>query len=88
MIKKLEEQDKFKKEQDELNESYKQSLKNKKAVYEELLPNYTPEEFEHIMNYVYDSKHDFMMVNRRQDYITKNFSKIELQECSDSDSDF
>jgi len=30
MIKKLEEQNRFKKEQNELNESYKQSLKNKK----------------------------------------------------------
>ena len=30
MIKKLEEQNRFQKEQDELDESYKQSLKNKK----------------------------------------------------------
>ena len=30
MIKKLEEQNRFKKEQDELNESYKQSKKNRK----------------------------------------------------------
>ena len=54
------------------------SLKNKKAVYEELLPNLTPNEFEEVMNYVYRDRHDFMIVNRKEDYFTRNFNRVYL----------
>ena len=56
------------------------SLKNRKAVYEELLPNLTPDEFDECMNYIYQDRHDFMIVNRKEDYFTRNFNKINMSE--------
>jgi len=54
------------------------SLKNRRAVYDELLPNLSPNEFDECMKYIYQDRHDFMIVNRKEDYFTRNFNRIYL----------
>jgi adenosyl cobinamide kinase/adenosyl cobinamide phosphate guanylyltransferase len=54
------------------------SLKEVKAINDEFLPQYTPEEVREILHYIYKDKYSYLLVNRRDGYICKSFNPLTI----------
>jgi len=54
------------------------SIKEKKALHEEFLPDYTIKECDEILDYIFSEKYHFLLVNRRLNAICNSFNPLTI----------
>ena len=54
------------------------SLKEVKAINEEFLPNLKPDEVMDVLGYIFKDKYSFLLINRRNNLICKNFNSLDI----------
>ena len=55
------------------------SIKERKAINEEVLCDYSPNECDEIMHYVFKDKYEFLLYNRRKRLVCKSFNPLEIK---------
>jgi len=55
------------------------SLKEVKAINEEYLADYKPDEVDEILRYIFKEKYQFLLVNRRGRYICRSFNPLQIK---------
>ena len=55
------------------------SIKERKAINEEVLSDYSPSECDEIMHYVFKDKYEFLLYNRRKRLVCKSFNPLDIK---------
>jgi len=59
------------------------SLKELERVHWEILPQYKNKELEELLQYIFDEKYNFFMIDKYENMITKNFNRLKITNSSE-----